>query len=256
MSVFPQFTGKKRQIVERLLRDESPDEIAEAVKTKIRYVYNVRYELKRRGIILRRPPARRHVTPVLDQSEPRAEQLFEQREQTPTTNPVVATPLDPHAIIQETQTITPDPLAQANAQLEADNSAVRQRIESRLHHQELVAENNHLRELSEDADYRAVIADLCPTIRIFMSDRAIHNEAMRRMLEQGPYKTLLELWVKHYVVRLESYLDRYFEIKCQGYHDNLLTDTKTFFRDYVRDFLNFMGNRKLHEINGEFMWLW
>jgi len=75
MSEIIQFSGRKREIAERLLRNESPMDIASAVGTTLAYIYNVRSELKKRGIQPNRPgnaPPQELRNPVTPNTEPRA----------------------------------------------------------------------------------------------------------------------------------------------------------------------------------------
>ena len=75
MAEIIRFRGRKREIAERFLRNETPADIALAVGTTAAYVYNVASELRKRGIQPRPPriaPPQEIRHPARPHAEPRA----------------------------------------------------------------------------------------------------------------------------------------------------------------------------------------
>lgn len=243
-SRFPRFRGKKRGIFEGLLRGEDPEDIAGAVDTTVRYVDNVASEVRRKyRINLLRNTHLPHETLPEAPDGPEAEHILERREQTaPITNPASSASSEPRPPNLQPQTTPPaDPELQA---LEERVSTGQQRLAQQQHKQQLLVTDAHLTNLSEETDLRIAIADICPTNEILLTNKVIHHEAMRRILNTcEPYRTMFELVVKANSwgpQELQAIFNQYFYSHSLSYGEGWLHVTETFLRDYVLRFLNFI----------------
>jgi hypothetical protein len=186
--------GKKGNILRRLARGESVDEIVSAEQTSPAYIHNVRYEQRRkeRASSENAPPpptspATQDLHPV-DTAQPGRVPME------PTLN---ATPPVPGAETGTTPLATPieDPVSD---QLRLNLIQTRNRVEILRQRRTLAQQNLRLsleerreREEWEEEQIRLVIFNQCPDPRNMFTNRSLYIESMLRILENvEPFRTV------------------------------------------------------------------
>ncbi|MGA3297498.1 MAG: helix-turn-helix domain-containing protein [Candidatus Bathyarchaeia archaeon] len=243
MSVVRQFRGRKRDIVERLSRGESPAEIVTAVGTSRSYVYNVRSELRSLGVEFVDP--HRQDEPIDSPSR--------EGERSPTSAPTGESTLvavgGSKNYIQ--QVIDADPEVQTLRRqiiVALPRIAIlRERRSLRQFQHAVLVHEGRLQNQDVEEQLRTAIVDICPNIPgDLFTNRLRYFRAMRQLLNQQPYHDILEVWVSLWgnttELKLNAILLRFFEWFAFLRRTGLLRMSQTFVRDHVEQFFSFLTN--------------
>jgi len=226
--------GRKQRIAERLARGESPGEIATAENTTRHYVYNVRSELRRRGIEL--VGQRQHEEP-----DPLPLRQPIQTAQ-PTDEPTHATvnirnggvDVDPEVARLRNE------IAHANPMV----TALRERVNLRQTHRGILIEERRLLRLDDEARLESAIVEFCPNPRTeLLNDESMYVRAMRRLLEEEPYRRFLQTlrwWSNDVDGRLNACLRAFYELCILQNKSLSMSDDETFLLDHVAGFFSYL----------------
>ena len=225
MAFIPQFRGKKREIVERSLRGETPADIVLALATSAAYVHNVRSEA--RGLGINFPPTNSQNPP---ESAREPDEVLVQ---------------DQHRIdVPEGQNVNLEQTNDQNNDLRERIRELERRRQSRNETRQLLAKETHLEALEEEDQLQTLIAGITRDPNELLRDQEKYSQAIERIMTTSPWRDRLSAVVLTHSVKFDYMIRISFVSVGQR-----VTSSETLVADLANDFIGFAKKIEFDKMN-------